>query len=74
MQKEPHLLWIPRVLINLPLPPNWKKIDDEIYQNTLEPDIILDFHPVEPFIRIYLRKARSYYKNNPEKIKELPAL
>ncbi|CDW73938.1 UNKNOWN [Stylonychia lemnae] len=74
IQREPHLLWIPRVLINLPLPPNWRKISDEIYQNTFEPDIILDFHPAEPFIQIYLRKARNFYKNHPDKIKDLPAL
>lgn len=74
LNKESHLLWIPRVLINLPLPHNWKKIREDLYQNSLETDMCLKFHPAEPFIQLYIKKARSFYKNNPEKLKGIPGL
>eukprot|EP00347_Sterkiella_histriomuscorum_P000455 403375800 len=74
LKQEPHLLWIPRVLINIPLPHNWKRISEDTYQSILEPELSLNFHPAEPFIRLFIQKARSFYRNNPEKVKDMPAL
>jgi hypothetical protein len=31
--KEPHLLWIPRVLMNLPLPFHWVKVNNQTFLN-----------------------------------------
>ena len=61
--RESHLLWIPRILTNLPLPYNWVQLEEDLFLSISE-NIEIKFHPIEPFIFSFIEKARNYYINN----------
>ena len=59
----------------LPLPPNWKSVKNletnELKYIHIIKQIEIDFHPIEPFAVIMVKKARAYYEDNPKILAEV---
>lgn len=72
---ESYLLWLPQYLMCLPLPLNWKKKLDDITNKVIYVHCInqleIDFHPIEPFAKVIINKARQYYNQKPELLNEI---
>ena len=64
-QKEPYLMWIPRMATCLPLPPFWREIanlegEDRLFYN-IQHDVLINFHPADYFLRQFVKQFRDQY-------------
>lgn len=60
--KEPYLLWIPRILCSIDLPPFWrvKPLGDYIFYYNIEHDIISQKHPGIDFFKEYTSNIKDF--------------
>jgi hypothetical protein len=60
-EKEPYLLWIPRMALCLPLPPFWraKRVDELLYYYNLEYDVVTTTHPSSALLMDFTGDVRA---------------